>query len=44
MNTVNVIGSVTPYVKAITASTSFVALCSTNDTSVYNYAIIKNAA
>ena len=44
MNTVNVIGSATPYVSAITAATSFVAKCTTNDTSVYNYAIIKNAA
>ncbi len=33
-----------PALNAITASTSFVAKCATNDTAVYNYAIIKNAA
>ncbi len=36
--------STAPAINAITASTSFVAKCATNDTSTYNYAIIKNAA
>lgn len=33
-----------PALNAITAATSFVAKCATNDTATYNYAIIKNAA
>lgn len=33
-----------PATKAITAATSFQALCGATDTSTYNYAIIKNAA
>lgn len=36
--------STAPAINAITAATSFVAKCATSDTSVYNYAIIKNAA
>lgn len=36
--------STPPATKAITAATSFQVLCATNDTSTYNYAIIKNAA
>jgi len=44
LNTVGGTVSTTPSVKTITAATQFQALCPTNDTSTYNYALIKNAA
>lgn len=44
LNTVGGTISTPPATKAITAATSFQVLCATNDTSTYNYAIIKNAA
>lgn len=44
LNTAGGTISTPPAINAITASTSFVAKCATNDTATYNYAIIKNAA
>lgn len=44
LNTVGGTVTTSPSVKTITAATGFSALCATNDTSTYNYALIKNAA
>ena len=35
---------VQPHVATITDATGFTVVCTASDTSVYNYAIIKNAA
>jgi hypothetical protein len=44
LNTAGGTISTAPALNAITAATSFVAKCATNDTATYNYALIKNAS
>jgi len=44
LNTVGGTVGVQPHVATITAATGFTVVCTASDTSVYNYAIIKNAA